>query len=40
MMVKDAFSQLLGMDISLVTSAKNDEGCRALLSALGMPFRK
>ena len=36
----DKISQLLGMDISLVTSAKNDEGCRALLSALGMPFRK
>jgi large subunit ribosomal protein L5 len=36
----DKISQLLGMDISLVTSAKDDEGCRALLSALGMPFRK
>jgi large subunit ribosomal protein L5 len=36
----DKISQLLGMDISLVTSAKNDDGCRALLSALGMPFRK
>ncbi|MBW8890263.1 MAG: 50S ribosomal protein L5 [Fibrobacteres bacterium] len=36
----DKISQLLGMDISLVTSAKNDEGARALLSALGMPFRK
>jgi large subunit ribosomal protein L5 len=36
----DKISQLLGMDISFVTSAKDDEGCRALLSALGMPFRK
>lgn len=36
----DKISQLLGMDISLVTSAKDDEGCRALLTALGMPFRK
>jgi large subunit ribosomal protein L5 len=36
----DKISQLLGMDISIVTSAKDDEGCRALLTALGMPFRK
>ncbi len=36
----DKISQLLGMDISFVTSAKNDEGCRALLLALGVPFRK
>jgi large subunit ribosomal protein L5 len=36
----DKISQLLGMDITLVTSAKDDESCRALLTALGMPFRK
>ena len=36
----DKITQVLGMDISLVTSAETDEGCRALLSALGMPFRK
>ncbi len=36
----DKISQLLGMDISFVTSSQNDEGCRALLVALGMPFRK
>lgn len=36
----DKISQLLGMDISFVTSAKNDDECRALLIALGMPFRK
>ena len=33
-------SQVLGMDVTFVTSAKNDEGGRALLTALGMPFRK
>lgn len=36
----DKISQVLGMDISFVTSSKDDEGCRALLTALGMPFRK
>jgi large subunit ribosomal protein L5 len=36
----DKISQLLGMDITLVTSAKDDESSRALLTALGMPFRK
>lgn len=29
-----------GMNITLVTSAGSDEGCRALLRALGMPFEK
>ena len=28
-----------GMDITIVTTAQNDEGGRALLSALGFPFR-
>jgi large subunit ribosomal protein L5 len=36
----DKISQLLGMDVSFVTSAKDDDGCRALLVALGLPFRK
>jgi large subunit ribosomal protein L5 len=36
----DKITQVLGMDISFVTSAQNDDGCRALLTALGMPFRK
>ena len=36
----DKITQVLGMDVTFVTSAKNDEGCRALLQALGMPFRK
>ncbi len=29
-----------GMDITIVTSAKNDEEARSLLEFLGMPFRK
>ncbi len=36
----DKISQTLGMDISFVTSAKTDEDGRALLEALGLPFRK
>lgn len=31
--------KLRGMNISIVTSARNDEQARALLKALGMPFR-
>jgi large subunit ribosomal protein L5 len=31
--------KLRGMNISIVTTAKNDELARALLKALGMPFR-
>jgi large subunit ribosomal protein L5 len=29
-----------GMDITLVTSARDDQGARELLAKLGMPFRK
>ncbi len=36
----EKITQMLGMDVTFVTSAQNDEGGRALLSALGMPFRK
>jgi len=36
----DKISALYGMDITFVTNSKNDEGARALLVALGMPFRK
>jgi large subunit ribosomal protein L5 len=36
----EKISQTLGMDITFVTSAKSDEGGRALLEALGLPFRK
>lgn len=36
----EKITQTLGMDISFVTSAKTDEDGRALLEALGLPFRK
>lgn len=36
----DKISQTLGMDISFVTSADTDDEGRALLEALGLPFRK
>jgi large subunit ribosomal protein L5 len=36
----DKISQTLGMDISFVTSAQTDDEGRALLEALGLPFRK
>jgi large subunit ribosomal protein L5 len=29
-----------GMNISIVTTAKNDDQARSLLKALGMPFRQ
>jgi large subunit ribosomal protein L5 len=29
-----------GMNVTIVTSARNDEEGRALLAAIGMPFRK
>ncbi len=32
--------KLRGMNISIVTTARNDEHARALLKALGMPFRQ
>ena len=31
--------KLHGMNISIVTTARNDEQSRALLKGLGMPFR-
>ena len=31
--------KLRGMNISIVTTARNDEQARALLKGLGMPFR-
>ncbi len=34
----DSIEQIRGMDISIVTTAKNDEEGRALLRAMGMPF--
>ncbi len=36
----DKVSRLMGMDISFVTSAVNNEACKELLASLGMPFRK
>ena len=32
--------KLRGMNISIVTTARNDEEARALLKGLGMPFRQ
>ncbi|MDF5731921.1 MAG: 50S ribosomal protein L5 [Rhizonema sp. PD38] len=35
----DSIDQVRGMDISIITTAKNDEEGRALLKEMGMPFR-
>lgn len=35
----DSIDQIRGMDISIVTTARTDEEGRALLRAMGMPFR-
>jgi len=36
----DKIQHTLGMDITFVTTTRNDEQARELLRALGMPFRK
>jgi large subunit ribosomal protein L5 len=36
----DKVDRVRGMDITVVTSARNDQAARELLEALGMPFRK
>lgn len=36
----DKIDKLRGMEVSIVTSARNDEEGRQLLSMLGMPFKK
>ena len=36
---QDRIDRLRGMDITVVTTAKNDESGRALLKALGFPFK-
>lgn len=36
----DKVNKVRGMDIVIVTTAQTDEECRALLSHLGMPFKK
>lgn len=35
----DTIDQIRGMDVSIITTAKTDEEGRALLKALGMPFK-
>ncbi|MGL5793611.1 MAG: 50S ribosomal protein L5 [Waterburya sp.] len=35
----DSIDQIRGLDISIITSATNDEEGRALLKEMGMPFR-
>jgi large subunit ribosomal protein L5 len=36
----DKVSKIVGMDITFVTTAKNDEEARELLSLMGMPFQQ
>jgi large subunit ribosomal protein L5 len=36
----DKVSKVRGMDITICTTAKDDEGARALLEAFGFPFRR
>ena len=36
----DKIDQIRGLNVTIVTTAKTDEGARALLDAIGMPFRK
>jgi len=36
----DKVTSIRGMDITICTSAKTDEGARALLDAFGFPFRR
>ncbi|MBI3544257.1 MAG: 50S ribosomal protein L5, partial [Deltaproteobacteria bacterium] len=36
----DRIDKIRGMNITIATSAKNNEHARALLTELGMPFRK
>jgi len=34
----DIINQIRGLDVAITTTAKDDDGARALLTALGMPF--
>lgn len=36
----DKIDQIRGLNVTIVTSSKTDEGAKALLDAIGMPFRK
>ena len=37
---QDRIDRVRGMDITVVTTATNDDEGRALLKALGMPFKE
>jgi large subunit ribosomal protein L5 len=36
----DKIDQIRGLNVTIVTSTQKDEDARALLEAMGMPFRK
>jgi len=36
----DKIDQIRGLNVTIVTTSKTDEGARALLDAIGIPFRK
>jgi large subunit ribosomal protein L5 len=36
----DKIDKLRGMEVTIVTSAKNDDQARVMLQLLGMPFKK
>jgi len=36
----DKIDKVRGMEVSIVTTAENDDQARLLLSKFGMPFRK
>ena len=36
----DKIDKLRGLEVSIVTTARNDDEARSLLTRLGMPFRK
>ncbi len=36
----DKVDKIRGMNITICTSSKNDEGARALLTKMNMPFKK
>ena len=38
--VFDEVDEVMGMDITIVTTAETDEEARELLSLMGMPFKK
>ncbi|MEE0169653.1 MAG: 50S ribosomal protein L5, partial [Eggerthellaceae bacterium] len=36
----DTIDRTRGMDITFVTTAENNEGAKALMNAMGFPFKK